>query len=145
MGWVRTAAAQQRPSFHFFTSNMLFIYGWHSILAPIFFFLFFLFFLSLKIWILIGIVLIVFTFFYSTLGKWAEHFHDKIKSKQRKNNGRKCRSRHSYGKDDNPNGFSRRNNGPRHEIPVSRFFIQCYQLSLGFAVTKLPRSTSTRY
>lgn len=114
----------------------------HSILSPIFASCVWFFFLHrLKMWIAVGTVMIVFTFFYSTLGKWAEHLNDKMASKQRNNDDSKRRPRHPHGKDDNTNGFSRRNNGP----PVSRLLIQCYQLSLGFAVTKLPRSASTRY
>lgn len=99
-----------------------------------------------EIWILIGIVLIVFTLFYSTLGRWAEHLNDNKKSKPQ-NNDSKRRRCHPIGKDNNTMRISgRRNNGQtEHRIPVSRFLIQCYQLSLGLAVTKPPRSTSTRY
>lgn len=138
--------------------NILLVEVEHSIgcifqlrLPTFFFSVCFYFGSRLRMWILIGIVLIVFTFVYSTLGKWAEHLNVNKKLKPQHHDNGRLRLVHPCGDaDDNRmNGFCERNNGqsrkPNHGIPVSRFLIQCYQLSLGLAATKLPRSTSARY
>lgn len=92
---------------------------------------------SIEIWSIIVVVMVIFSIFYTTLGKLPEYSN---------NNNNKCQRFDSITSGNKRifNQFNSGNSSINGNI-TSFLLMQCYQMSLGISVTKLPRSTSTRY
>lgn len=101
---------------------------------------------SWEIYTIIGVTAVAFTSLYTALGKVVENSNDGTRmsailspAAARRRNRLRCDGCGGRG------NIGRVNGRRRAPIPASRFVIQCYQLSLGISVPKLPQSTSTRY